>query len=218
MFASESGVFISEDDGANWAMVPIEGHALGVQLHPYDKYQSMITTTETKQYLTLDRGQNWDALDLPFRPAITLDLEIWSFHPTQPGWIIYMAESGCSYMNDEVCHSKAYSTTDGGRSWAPLSSWVKSCRWSQTLAFTYVHEQGIYCEQYVNQTISQRLQSNRQLPTRLIFTDDFMGSSTVLLESVVGYAVHSEFLVAAEVSYKKIISGMIHPPHSGACD
>ncbi|GJJ72837.1 hypothetical protein EMPS_05195 [Entomortierella parvispora] len=30
--------------------------------------------------------------------------------------------------------------------------------------------------------------------------DDFMGSSTVLLPSVVGYAVHSEFMVAAEIS------------------
>lgn len=199
MVASESGVFLSETDGVNWTVVQVEGHALDAQLHPYDKYQAVITTTETKQYFTRDKGQNWDALDLPLRPAITLDLNIWSFHPTEPEWIIYMGESGCGYLDDEICHSKAYYSVDGGKTWSLLTSWVKSCRWSQTPEFSIVHKEGIYCEQYADQSTSQRQQSNMQIPTRLVFTDDFMRTSMVQLESIVGHAVHSEFMVAGEV-------------------
>ncbi|KAG0043848.1 vacuolar protein sorting/targeting protein PEP1 [Gryganskiella cystojenkinii] len=200
MVVSESGVFMSETDGTYWSMVEIEGHALTAQLHPYDKYRAMITTTETKQYLTQDRGQNWDALDLPLRPGITLNLDIWSFHPTEPNWIIFMGESGCSYLSTKACHSSAYYSLDSGKSWSFLTGWAKSCRWSQTPEFSLVHKQGIYCEQYADQTTSQRQQSNMRVPTRLVFTDDFMRSSTVQLESIVGHAVHSEFLVAAVIN------------------
>lgn len=208
MVATESGVFISETDGTNWTTVQVEGHVLDVQLHPYNKYQAIITATGTRQYITLDRGQNWDPLHLPLRPAITLDLEeIWSFHPTHPDWLLYLGESNCSHLNNNgLCHSEAYFSTDGGQSWAPLTSWVKSCRWSQTQQFKRVHVQGIYCEQYLDQTTSQRLQSNLRVPTRLVFTDNFMESSTVLLGAIVGYAIHSGFLVAAEVSEKRTCS------------
>lgn len=194
----ESGVYISRNEGKDWDRVEIEGSIISLERHPYDRSTAVITTAGHKQYITQDKGDNWDPLDLPVVPALSFrNFDFWSFHPSEPSWFIFMGEKECGYESNNRCHAEAYITRDAGKHWAGLADWVKSCSWAQDNKFRRVNFQGIYCEQYADKSVSQKQLS--QATTRFVYSGDFMASVNTLFEEIVGYAIYSEYLVLAEV-------------------
>jgi len=200
MLKIEDEVFLSDNDGKDWNDITseIDGAITGLQRHPYSKERAVIGTSGLMQYLTQDRGVSWDALELPSQSAATnLQLNPWYFHPTQPEWMIFIGEAGCSYEHDASCHSIAYYSKDSGKNWRQLAEWVRSCSWARDPKFTQVNEEGIYCEQYADRSGSQRNAVDR--PVRFIYTDDYMRSPRILFDQIVGFATYSNYLIAAEV-------------------
>ncbi|KAF9903168.1 vacuolar protein sorting/targeting protein PEP1 [Linnemannia zychae] len=199
MMKLESRVYISTDEGKVWKeAVDIDGTITGLHRHPYDKATAIIGTSGRKQYITRDRGLNWDAVEPPLNSASTLQLNPWSFHPTEPEWLIYLGETGCSFDRDEHCHAEAFYSTDAGTSWKPLATWVRSCSWAQDTDFKIVDAFGIYCEQYDDHSKSQRVLMNTNVPVKFVYTSDMMSSHKTLFEQIVGYAVYSNYLIVAE--------------------
>lgn len=199
MMKVETNVYLSNNDGKDWKEVDLQGLKTGLQRHPYFKSSAVISTGGRTQYLTQDRGLNWDPLQLPLESAATsLQLNTWSFHPTEPEWMIFLGENGCNYRDDN-CHAEAFYTTDSGKNWHSLATWVRSCSWSRDTSFKRVNVQGIYCEEYADKSMSQKQQQASNTPVQLVYSDDFMRTRKVLFESVVGYAIYSDYLIAAEV-------------------
>ncbi|KAG0309339.1 vacuolar protein sorting/targeting protein PEP1 [Dissophora globulifera] len=199
MIKLETHVYISQNDGKDWDEVEVDGIVTGLQRHPYDDTRAVIGTSGSKQQLTQDRGLNWDTLELPLPSAATsFSANPWSFHPTEPEWMIFLGETGCSYERDDHCHIEAFYTTDSGKNWSPLAQWVRSCSWAQDTDFKLVNIEGIYCEQYEDRSGSQKMLMSANTPVQLIYSDNYMRTSKTLFESIVGYAIYSDYLIAAE--------------------
>ncbi|KAF9130105.1 vacuolar protein sorting/targeting protein PEP1 [Mortierella sp. GBA39] len=198
MIKLESRVYISYDEGKLWDEVKVDGIITGLQRHPYDKATAIIGTSGQTHFITRDRGQNWDPIKPPLDSATTLQLNPWSYHPTEPEWLIYVGETGCNFDRDEHCHGEAFYSNDAGHTWLPLAAWVRSCSWAQDTDFKIVDPFGIYCEQYDDRAGSQRILMNTNTPVKFIYTPDFMHSSKVLFDAIVGYAVYSNYLIVAE--------------------
>ncbi|KAF9344140.1 vacuolar protein sorting/targeting protein PEP1, partial [Mortierella sp. AD094] len=198
-------VFISRNDGKDWndwSEEEVEGVINGLYSHPYDSTIAIIGTSSRVQYLTRDRGLNWDPIKLPLASAATsfsgYYVEPWSFHPTEPEWMIFMGETGCGFDRNSDCHIEAYFSQDAGQTWDPLATWVRSCSWAQGTDFKKVNAAGIYCEQYNDRSVSQRTLMGAGTPVQLIYSEDFMRTQKVLFDSIVGKAIYSDYLVVAE--------------------
>ncbi|KAI7818042.1 hypothetical protein BC939DRAFT_464145 [Gamsiella multidivaricata] len=199
MLKLETHVHISYNDGKDWDEIELEDIVTGLQRHPYDDTRAVIGTSGHRQHLTQDRGLNWDIMELPLASAATtFSANPWSFHPSEPEWMIFLGETGCSYDRDDHCHIEAFYTQDSGKNWRSLATWVKSCSWAQDTNFKQVALQGIYCEQYSDRSRSQKALMGAYTSTQLVYTDDFMRRSQVLFDSIMGYAVYSDYIIAAE--------------------
>ncbi|KAG0326544.1 vacuolar protein sorting/targeting protein PEP1, partial [Podila humilis] len=195
----EDGVYISRNEGKEWEKIDVEGNIVSVERHPYEQSTAVITTAGRKQYITLDKGDNWDPIELPTVPALSFrQWDFWSFHPTEPSWFIFMGEVDCGYDGGNRCHAEAYLTQDAGKTWRSIAEWVKSCSWAQDNKFKRVDYRGMYCEQYADKGVSQKHLVNQGSTTRFVYSENFMSSSRVLFEEIVGYAIYSEYLVLAE--------------------
>ncbi|KAF9163085.1 vacuolar protein sorting/targeting protein PEP1 [Mortierella sp. AD010] len=211
MMMIETHVYISHNDGKDWDEwnewnewdeEEAEGVINGLYRHPYDDTIAIIGTSGRVQYITRDRGLNWDPLKMPLPSAATsfvaFPVDQWSFHPTESDWMIYMGETGCGFDRNSDCHMEASFSTDGGKSWERLATWVKSCSWAQTERFKKVNIAGIYCEQYSDRSGSQKTLMREGVPTQLIYSEDWMRNQKVLFDSVSGIAIYSDYLVVAE--------------------
>ncbi|KAF8939541.1 hypothetical protein EDD21DRAFT_317887 [Dissophora ornata] len=199
MLKLETYVYRSKNDGKDWEELEFDGVVTGLQRHPYADSIAVIGTSGYKQYLTQDRGENWDTMELPLSSAATsFPVNPWSFHPTEPEWMIFLGETGCNFDRDDHCHIEAFYTMDSGKNWQPLSTWVRSCSWARDTRFNQVNIEGIYCEQYSDRSGSQRTLLGADTPASLIYTDNYMRSSKVLFELTAGYAVYPDYIVVAE--------------------
>ncbi|KAF9904604.1 vacuolar protein sorting/targeting protein PEP1 [Lobosporangium transversale] len=195
----ETHVYISQNDGKDWDEVEVDGIVTGVHRNPYDDIRAIIGTSGRKHKYTQDRGLNWDTIELPLpSAAISFMPNPWSFHPTEPGWMIYLGEIGCSYEREDHCHIEAFYTKDFGKNWRPLATWVRSCAWARDSSFKQVNNEGIYCEQYDDRSGSQKTLMNANTPVKFVYTDNYMRTSQVLFNAIVGYAIYSDYLIAAE--------------------
>ncbi|KAF9346110.1 vacuolar protein sorting/targeting protein PEP1 [Mortierella sp. NVP85] len=201
MLKLETHVYISKNEGKEWEeKTDIDGIVTGIHRHPYDDTRAIIGTSGRKQYITKDRGMNWDVMEMPLPSAsLSFSLNPWSFHPTQPDWIIYLGETGCNFDRDDHCHIEAFVTLDGGEHWDTLETWVRSCSWARDTRFTQVHLSGVYCEQYNDRSGSQKTAMGAGTPVRLVYTETLMrAGSKLLFEAIVGYAIYSDYLIVAE--------------------
>ncbi|KAG0252396.1 vacuolar protein sorting/targeting protein PEP1 [Actinomortierella ambigua] len=199
-------VYRSTNEGKDWESIKVEGDVIGLQRHPFDKTRAIITTNGRRHFYTRDRGSNWDPIDMPSAPN-ALGLTLWSFHPTERDWIIYVGDNGeCSSIGrDGGCHAQSYFTRDDARSWQGLAKWVRSCSFARDTRFTLVPNEGIFCEQYADQTGSQKTAMSRRDPVQLIYTENWGSSGKVLFETTVGYAIYSDYMIVAEMYHGNAI-------------
>lgn len=204
MLKLETHAYISNNEGKDWIELQPDAIVTGLYRHPYDNLRAIIGAAGPKQHITKDRGGNWDPMELPNPSAVTsFPVNPFSFHPEEPDWIISLTEQGCGFDRDDHCHIEAYVTADAGANWQPLASWVRSCAWAMDTRFNEVARNGIYCEQYEDRSGSQKTLMNSNTPVRLVYSENLMRTEPkVLFDSIVGYAIYSEYLIVAEVRNK----------------
>ncbi|KAK7677437.1 vacuolar protein sorting/targeting protein PEP1 [Cerrena zonata] len=187
-------IWQSSNEGYSWEQLHPEERFVTFYHHSHsDDRAYLITTTETFWYTT-DTGRTWNKLTAPTGPN-GMGLEVLHFHPMRSDYLIWTGAKDCAHFN-ERCHIEAYFTTDNGRSWKLIDTYVRNCNWARDSELLADPNQ-IICESY-------KIKEGNQLffkmdnPLQLIGGSDFFNKQTLLFEHVVGFAKFSEYLIVAE--------------------
>ena len=111
-------------------------------------------------------------------------------------YLIWSGQKDCAQFNPN-CHIEAYYTTDNGRKWEIVETYVRNCNWARDKELLADPNQ-IICESYKNKEGNQMF-FGMDNPLQLIGGSDFYKQKRLLFEHVVGFAKFSEYLIVAEV-------------------
>lgn len=137
------------------------------------------------------------------------------FHAEEPDWIIYIGEDKCDSIYSQDCHTEAFYSKDGGKSWNPLTTYVRSCLWGRDVRFKTKDKDTIFCQQYYEKSGNQMM-FGLSNPLQFVSTPDYYSSKKVLFDYIVGVAIFEQYMIIAEVgrpSYP-IIWSITKEPHS----
>ena len=169
-------------------------------MHRYASDRAFLITGNKRIYGTTDTGKSWNQIQVN-NPANNLNLPVMSFHPQESDWIIWMGstpDSGCSNYRVD-CHTVAEYTTNNGKSWAPIETYVKNCAWGRDTDLK-IDSQLVICESYRDKAGNQGY-FQRSNPLELWIGSRFYREKKKLFDSVVGFTKFSEYLIVAEVSH-----------------
>ncbi|CAL1713879.1 unnamed protein product [Somion occarium] len=187
-------IWQSSNEGYTWEQQHPEERFISFYMHAYSNDRAyLITNTETFFYTT-DTGKTWNKLKGPTAPN-PLGLDVLHFHPMKSDYLIWSGGQDCAHFG-ENCHVEAYYTTNNGRNWKLVDTYVRNCNWARDAELLADPNQ-IICESYKNKQGNQ-LFFKMENPLQLIGGTDFFNKKTLLFEHVVGFAKFSEFLIVAE--------------------
>lgn len=177
---------------------------IDVIVNPYDKKSAYLITQSKYLWFTNDAGKTFQELIVPLEPNI-LKAPILKFHRDHPDWLIFVGSiKGCHALSDQDCHTEAYYSTNGGKIWKSLATYVESCAWGRDALFEHPIETVLFCQTYRDKRGNQRgsLPNN---PLRLLRTENFFANgesgegSTVVVNYSLGFALFESFMVVAEM-------------------
>lgn len=165
-------------------------------MHHYSHDRAYLVTGTTQIYGTTNTGKTWNPIQVSNR-ANTLGIPVMAFHPQQSDWLIWVGSTPeCSdYTSD--CHTVAEYTTNNGRSWAQIETYVKTCAWGRDTDLK-IDSQLVICESYRDKKGFQPLFTQAN-PLELWIGSRFYRDKRKLFDSVVGFTKFSEYLIVAEV-------------------
>ena len=101
-------------------------------------------------------------------------------------------------MGGPTCHAEAFYSTDNGRKWNLVESYVRNCAWARDKELKIDLTQ-IICESLREKKGNQHTAQPSENPLQLVSGSQFFKKKRLLFERVVGFAKFSEFLIVAEV-------------------
>ncbi|KAF8527216.1 Oligoxyloglucan reducing end-specific cellobiohydrolase [Gautieria morchelliformis] len=194
-------VWQSSNEGYTWRNPLPDQRFLAFYMHRYSPDRAYLITNSDQLYVTINTGQSWELTQVN-HPANTLGIPVMSFHPQESDWIIWIGGTpGCSdYQAD--CHTEAAYTTNNGRSWASIESYVKNCAWGRDTDLK-IDSQLVICESYRDKKGSQALFTQAN-PLELWIGSHFYREKRKLFDSVVGFTKFSEYLIVAELQIERM--------------
>jgi hypothetical protein len=195
MQLKDDTVWQSSNEGYSWTQPVKDKKFLAVRMHPYDNDRAYLIGSDRVIHYTKDQGATWSTFNTPMDPN-TLNIELLSFHPTRPDWLIYTGSAGCTETISNTCRAVAHYTTNHGSGWHEIDKYVRTCKWARDTNFK-IDERLILCESYKNKQGSQK--SGELNPLQLVAGRDYFSKKQVLFDSVVGYTVFSEYMLVAEL-------------------
>jgi hypothetical protein len=206
-FTKDNAVWQSNNEGFTWQRLFPDETIVALTMHPYSEDRAYLITNSRTVYYTQDRGTTWGKFQVPIE-ANVLGIPLLDFHPTRSDWLIWTGSEDCSSTLSTSCRAKAYWTTDNGRNWHLIDSYVRTCTWGRDKRLK-IDERLIYCESYKTKEGSQRSFEFNAL--EFWMGTNFYGSRTKLFDSVAGFATFEEYMVVAEVwCYYLIVSLFFH--------
>ncbi|KAI9029440.1 hypothetical protein DFJ74DRAFT_487960, partial [Hyaloraphidium curvatum] len=172
--------------------------------NPYDRRYAYFITQSKYLWYTPDAGKTVKEILLPLEPNI-LKAPILKFHRDHPEWLIFVGSiKGCHALSEQDCHTEAYFSTDGGRFWKSLTTYVEACSWGRDAQFQHPTDTVLFCQAYQEKKGNQRgaLKDNR---LRLLRTENFFANgetgegSQVVVDNSLGFALFESFMVVAEM-------------------
>lgn len=166
--------------------------------------QAYLITQSKTLWFTTDGGKNIQEMIVPLEPNI-LKAPILKFHRDHPDWLIFTGSiKGCHALSEQDCHTEAYYSTNGGRFWKSLTTYVESCAWGRDAQFEHPTDTVLFCQAYQEKTGNQRgaIKDNR---LRLLRTDNFFANgesgegTEVVVNHSLGFALFENFMVVAEM-------------------
>ncbi|EJC99110.1 signal sequence binding protein [Fomitiporia mediterranea MF3/22] len=190
----DGSIWQSSNEGYSWNQLFPDERFVVFYLHTYSHDRGYLLTASNKFYYTTDTGKNWHSQDAP-SPPNTFGAVIMHFHPNSE-YIIWTGDVDCT-GNGNNCHSEARFSTDNGRNWHFIESYVRNCAWARDKELKIDSSQ-IICESYKEKQGNQRLFNVDINPLQLVGGAQFYRNKQVIFDRVVGFAKFSEFLIVAE--------------------
>ncbi|CAI2385075.1 unnamed protein product [Moneuplotes crassus] len=125
------------------------------------------------------------------------------FHPTQREWALASIYSACDEFEDDECNSveELYLTTDLGKSWRKLQDRIIQYEWGmQTVDDPETHEKQIIAVKASKNSDVDNLVWNSM--NKIIVSNDFFKSSSVLLKGGNYFKLTKDYLYAGKVTKK----------------
>ena len=191
----DGSVWQSSNEGFSWRQLYPETTFLGIILHSFSHDRAYLIPEGREVYFTTDTGRSWMRMTLPMTPN-TLGLTMLDFHPTRADWIIFTGSVDCETMGAN-CRAVAHYSTDHGRRWKQVESYVRTCAWARD-ARLKIDEREIICESYRNKRGSQ--QSGDYNPIELVAGSPYYSNPKRLFDSIVGFASFAEYLLVAQLN------------------
>lgn len=195
MHLEDGTVWQSSNEGFSWKQLLGETF-LAVVMHTYSSDRAYLVSGGRKLYYTTDTGRSWNEMTLPMAPNV-LGIPMLDFHPTRADWLIFTGSVDCGSAVSANCRAVAYYSTEHGRRWKEIESYVRTCAWARD-ARLKIDEREIICESYRKKSGSQM--SGEYNPIELVAGSNYYSRPQRLFESVVGFASFSEYLLVAQVS------------------
>jgi hypothetical protein len=191
MLTDEHTAWITHDHGKKWKKA-VNEEIVRIYPHQYDNNHVYFLTASKKVFYSEDRGR-YDSIHSFEAPVMPNQerLQIIQFHPKQNGWLIWMGGKDCDNPGSKDCHTAAYVSLKNGQdgSWDPLVSYVQKCMFIWREAGRNVTEEQVFCEQHTNEEM--------KAPLQLISSNDWFKKQDTKFESVVEFALMSEFIIVA---------------------
>ncbi|TDL26564.1 signal sequence binding protein [Rickenella mellea] len=189
----DGSVWQSSNEGYTWVQLFPDEEFATFYLHTDTADRAYLITKSKKFYYTTDFGKNWYPLDTP-SVANNFGIPVLRFHPTSD-YLIWTGMEGCSGSGGD-CYAVADYSTDNGRNWHRIDTYVKNCAWARGTQLK-VDSSEIVCESYKDKRGNQR-NFRGENPLELVEGTDFYRKKQKLFDRVVGFAKFSEFLIVAE--------------------
>lgn len=104
----------------------------------------------------------------------------------------------CEQPFSSNCRAVAFYSTDNGRNWKEIESYVNNCNWARDKHLEAVADE-IICESFASKEGSQKATQSRM---ELVVGSNYFDKNRrkKVFEEVVGFAKFSEYMVVAAVS------------------
>ncbi|KZV85936.1 Oligoxyloglucan reducing end-specific cellobiohydrolase [Exidia glandulosa HHB12029] len=185
-------VWQSSNEGFTWQQM--EGKWLGFYMHPYSNDRGYLIGAERKMMYTTNQGRNWVAFTAP-APPNTMRIPVLAFHPKRNDWLIWTGAYGCPGKD---CHARAWYTTNNGREWDSIDTYVRTCSWARDKDLK-IDEELILCESYRDKKGSQEHFRPDNNPLQFIAGGNFYAKPQKIFDNIVGFAKFSEYLIVAQL-------------------
>jgi Sortilin, neurotensin receptor 3, len=191
---ADHSLWQSVNEGFSWSPLFPDETFLVFYHHKYSHDRAYAITTSNKYFYTTNTGRAWHEGTAPTGPN-SFGQPVLHFHPTSD-YLIWTGDQGCTGSGNE-CHAEAHYSTDNGRNWKLIDTYVKNCAWAED-AMIFVDPSEIICESYRDKRGTQRL-FQLDNPLELVIGTTFYTQKRKLFEHVVGFAKFSQYLIVAEV-------------------
>ncbi|KAJ3090965.1 vacuolar protein sorting/targeting protein PEP1 [Quaeritorhiza haematococci] len=200
-------IFRSTNQGKTWdqpEFVKSKGIVVLLGAHDAaDKRAYMFFNTEQIWYTddALASESGFKELKQPPEKFNTLEYPILDFHPEEPDYLVFVA-GGRECGDPKKCFSIAYTSTDHGRNWNQLDTWVTKCLWVWDTGFKPdVPKDAVYCSGHKfkgGDSAGQDRTDPKQNPVQLVLYKNGGRDRTVLIDGgVLNFYVVNGVLVAA---------------------
>lgn len=204
--SSDGSIWESNNDGYSWKELQPSGNPndknerfLAMAMHGYNKERGYLITSGQKVLYSTNRGIHWDFFTAPLE-ANGLGISILDFHPTRSDWLIWTGSVNCVSSISTDCRAEAWYSTNHGRDWYLIDSYVRTCSWARDARFK-VNERLIYCESYADKRGSQKAfdSSNKIELIAGLAGERSFSRTQKLFSNIIGFATFEEYLVVAEL-------------------
>jgi hypothetical protein len=192
----DGSVWQSSNEGFSWRQLYPDQTFAGIILHSFSHDRAYLISDSRQVYFTTDTGRSWLTMELPMTPN-TLGIAMLDFHPTRADWLIFTGSVDCDSSVSATCRAVAHYSTDHGRRWKQVETYVRTCAWARD-ARLKIDEREIICESYRNKRGSQ-LGSDYN-PIELVVGSPYYSNPQRLFDSIVGFASFAEYLLVAQLN------------------
>ena len=180
---------LSSNEGQSWFQILVDkGEIIALHNDPYIMGRAF-AITKAFLWITEDKGANFHSVLIPNPPNLVLSQNFLETHPLKSEWLIWIGSADCPGDN---CHSVASVSWNGGKNWGNLASYVRTCKWAWSSAFSLTADKTILCAQYKAQSGDQTYAVGMHLIRSTRGDSNF-----VSLTDINGFALESEYLIAA---------------------
>lgn len=200
---TDASLWQSTDEGLTWSQLFLGELFTGLYQHEFDNDRAYLTTGSNKTYFTTDAGRTWYSLFGPTVPSV-FGVPVFRFHPTHSDYLLWMGHKNCEGDRSQ-CHIEAYYSSNNGRSWNLVETYVRTCVWGKASG-SDSDPSRIICESFQHKEGNQRLFHiglHAENPLGLVVGSNFLGrdgNTKQMVDHIIRFTESTGYLVVSKVS------------------